>query len=305
MGRDLIKRVLALSALAWALALGVGAFAGEGGAGTTGRLQVVATTAQVADLVRAVGADRVRLIQLLPANADPHDHELRPSDVAAVSRARVTVTSGGEVDHWAEDLPGRRPLALIDHVARRGEDPHWWQDPRNAVRALAAIRDALTAADPAGRADYAAAAERATARVRALDGEIERCWHAVPPAQRVLVSSHDSYGYYARRYGLKVLGSVIPSLSTRGQPSAGETDRLVREIRRRGVRAIFAERGLSARLERAIAEQAGARIGRPLYGDALGAPGSGGDTYLKALAADTRSLVDGLAGRPVNCRLPA
>jgi ABC-type Zn uptake system ZnuABC Zn-binding protein ZnuA len=295
--RDVAKRLAALCALAWALAIGVGAFGTGNATSGTGRLAVVATTPQVADLVRAVGGDRIRLTQLLAANADPHEHELRPSDVDALARARVAIRSGGEVDAWAADLEGPEPLALLDHAIRRGEDPHWWQDPRNALRTLVAIRDALTAADPAGRADYAAAAASATRRVRALDAAIERCWATVPRANRTLVSSHDSYGYYAARYGLRVLGSVIPSLSSEGQPSAGATDRLVRAIRRHRVRAVFAERGLSTRLERAIAKEGGATLGRPLQGDAPSKP------YLEALAADTRTLVDGLAGRQVGCEL--
>ena len=210
----------------------------------------------------------------------------------------MAIRSGGEVDAWAADLAGPEPLAAArPRGPETGEDPHWWQDPRNALRALAAIRDALTAADPAGRADYAAAAAAASRRVRALDAAIERCWAAVPPADRTLVSSHDSYGYYADRYGLRVLGSVIPSLSSRAQPSAGETARLVRAIRRHHVRAVFAERGLnaasSARSPRRRARRSGVRCRATRRAT----------TYLEALAADTRTLVDGLAGRQVECDL--
>jgi zinc/manganese transport system substrate-binding protein len=281
----------ALCALAWALALGVGACASGRGAGATGRLEVVATTPQVGDLVRAVGGERVRLTQLLARNADPHEHELRPSDAEALARARVAVRSGGDVDTWARDAPGRAPLALLDHVARRGDDPHWWQNPRNAIRAVAAIRDALTDVDPGGRADYARSAAAATRRLRSLDAAIERCWRGVPADERILVTTHDSYGYYAARYGLRVLGSVIPSLSSHGQASAGATDELVRAIRRNHVRAIFPERSLSGRLERAIAEQAGARVGAKLAGD------TPRTAYTRALASDTRALVRGMSGR--------
>ena len=296
----LIRRVLALSAVAWGLALILGAVAEREPARATDRLEVVATTPQVADLVRAVGGDRIRLTQLLGADADPHDHELRPSDVDALARARVTVLSGGDLDHWAHDVATGDPLELLAHVRQRGDDPHWWQDPRNGQRAVAAIRTALTEADPAGADAFAAAAAHTAGRLRALDAAIERCWAAVPADRRVLVSSHDSYGHYAARYRLRVLGSVIPSLSSRAPPSAGETARLVRAIRRAGVRAVFAERGLPARLERAIADEAGARLGRPLYGDAPGER-----SYIAALAADTDALVDGLAGRDVDCELPA
>ncbi|HVL97464.1 MAG TPA: metal ABC transporter substrate-binding protein [Solirubrobacteraceae bacterium] len=304
-----LRRLIVVLALPLAAVVAVGALA-QRDTGGTDALAVVATTPQVADLVRQVGGERVHVVSLLPAGTDPHDHELRPSDVGALERARLVVRSGGEADEWAQPAidaagSGTPVLTLLDRVRRRGEDPHWWQDPSNAVLAVAAIRDALARADRAGRDAYRAGAGRATQRLRRLDAAIARCWQAVPRDQRRLVTTHDSYGYYAGRYGLRVLGSVVPSLSSRGQPSAGEVDALVRAIRRHRVRAIFTERALNARVERAIAEQAGATVGRPLWADALGPPGSSGATYMQALAADTRGLVDGLAGRRVGCDLPA
>ena len=134
-----------------------------GGGGTAG-VTVVATTTQAADLARAVAGDRAEVVGLLPANADPHDYEIRPDDVKALARAELVVRSGGELDEWlgpaiessGTDAP---TLSLIDHVDTRERDgdvdPHWWQDPRNAVRAVAAIEAALTRADPGGAAAYA------------------------------------------------------------------------------------------------------------------------------------------------------
>jgi ABC-type Zn uptake system ZnuABC Zn-binding protein ZnuA len=295
-----ITRILALLGLA-AIAV---AGCGDAGADSTGGPRVVATTTQVADLVRAVGGNRIALTRLLPANADPHEHELRPSEVAALNDADVVVRSGGEVDQWAVDRGGPEALSLLDHVQRRGDDPHWWQDPRNAVLAVGAIRDALTEADPDGKAAYAAAARREIDHIRATDAAIERCWANVPRAQRTLVTTHDAYGYYAARYGLRVLGAVIPSLSSHAQASAGQIDALVRQIRRLKVKAIFSEAALNEDLEHAVAEEGGASSGHPLWGDTLGPAGSSGATYLGALAADTHSMVDGLSGRTVACDIP-
>lgn len=184
-------------------------------------------------------------------------------------------------------------------------DPHWWQDPRNGERAVTAIRDALIAADPRGRATYTKNAEAYIAELRELDAAIEECIDRVPADRRKLVTTHDSLGYFAERYGIEVIGTVIPSLSTQGQPSAGETRELVETIERERVRAIFTERAVNPKVEQAIAEEAGARIGTPLWADSLGPEGSEGSTYVKALAANTRALVDGFTDGAVKCRLPS
>ena len=126
----------------------------------------------------------------------------------------------------------------------------------------------------------------------------------LPPQQRKLVTTHDSLGYYARRYGLEVIGAVIPSRSTLAQPSAGELTQLVQTIRDAGVKAIFAESSVNPKVEQAVADEAGARIGRALWADSLGPRGSDGATYLGSVAANTRAIVDGLSGGAVRCDLP-
>ena len=157
-------------------------------------------------------------------------------------------------------------------------DPHWWQDPRNAVRAVAAIEAALARADPAGAAAYERAARAYTARIERLDAAVADCLGRLAPAQRKLVTTHDALGYYAARYGLEVIGAVIPSLSTQAQASAGEVTDLVATIQREGVRAIFAESSVNPELERVVADESGARIGDALYADTLGPEDSDGAT---------------------------
>jgi ABC-type Zn uptake system ZnuABC Zn-binding protein ZnuA len=122
-------------------------------------------------------------------------------------------------------------------------------------------------------------------------------------AERKLVTSHDALGYYADHYGIQVVGSTIPALTTQAQPSAGETAELVELIRSEHVNAVFPEVGVSPALEQSIADETGAEIGGELYADTLGPPGSAGATYLGALAANTDTLVDGFTGGQVDCRL--
>lgn len=280
---------------------------GDDGA-TSGDRRVVATTAQVADLVRQVGGDRVSVEGMLRPGGDPHDHEPRPSDVAAVADVATVFRSGGEVDEWLGEVIDNaggeaRVVTLLDSVAPLGDDPHWWQDPRNAARAAEAIRAELARADPAGRATYARNAARTTRALRSLDRRIAACVERVPRAKRRIVTTHDSLGYFARRYGIDVVGAVIPSLSTQAQASAGDVEELVQQIRRQGVEAVFPESAVNPDIERAIARESGAEIGDPLYADSLGAEGSRGATYVDALAADAASLVSGMSGGRVDCRL--
>jgi ABC-type Zn uptake system ZnuABC Zn-binding protein ZnuA len=298
------------------IALLAGCGASSGGS-SPGALPVAATTTQVADLVRNVGGRDVEVHQILQPNSDPHEYEVRPGDVRAIAASKVVIASGGDVDAWlgdATDAAGAkdRVTTLIDHVRRqdgtqagqRGElDPHWWQDPRNGVRAVAAIRDALTAADPRDAAGFRRRAAAYTRRIERLDGAIARCWSRVPPQRRRLVTTHDALGYYAHRYGITVVGAVIPSLSTAGAPSAGGLAKLVDAIRTERVRAIFAESSVNPKVEQAIAQETGAVVGRPLWADSLGPAGSDGATYLASLASNTRALVGGLTGGAVACRL--
>jgi ABC-type Zn uptake system ZnuABC Zn-binding protein ZnuA len=286
------------------VALAVGA-CGDDSASDDG-LTVVATTTQVADLARQVGGGRVNVEGMLRPGSDPHDYEPRPSDVAAVARAAVVFRSGGEVDDWLGDVIDNaggdaEVVSLIDSVQRLDDDPHWWQDPTGGVRAVEVIRVELSKADPGGRAAYARNAERTVRRLRRLDRKIAGCVRRVPAAKRRIVTTHDALGYFARRYGVEVVGAVIPSLSTQAQASAGDVERLVEQIRREGVEAVFPESSVNPDIERAIAREAGARIGDELYADSLGPSGSPGKTYIGALAADARRLVRGMSGGRVVC----
>jgi ABC-type Zn uptake system ZnuABC Zn-binding protein ZnuA len=298
-----------LAAAVAVLATLAGCGAGPGGGGKS--LTVVATTTQAADVVRAVGGQRVEVRGILRPNSDPHEYEPRPSDARSLQGAKLVVRSGGELDGWLGGLlssvGGHLPtLTLIDSVKPRrtgsGLDPHWWQDPTNGALATAAVRDALVRADPAGRATYRRNAASYMARLRALDRSIAACIAKLPPAGRKLVTSHDALGYYARRYGLRVIGALIPSLSTNAQPSARDVERLVSQIKRERVEAIFPESSLNPKLERAVSRETGARVGRALWADSLGPKSSSGATYVGSLEANTAALVSGLSGGRVRCR---
>jgi ABC-type Zn uptake system ZnuABC Zn-binding protein ZnuA len=294
------------------LLLALAALAGCGeddrGAAAGQHVKVVATTTQAADLVRNVGGDAVEVVGLLAPNSDPHEYEVRPRDLQALVDGDLVVRSGGDLDDWLEEAiegsGSEAPtLTLIDGVRTLDDDPHWWQNPRNAIHAAGEIERALSAANPAGAAAYAGNADRYEARLRRLDRAVAACMDKVPAAQRKLVTTHDALGYYAQRYGIEVIGAVIPSLSTSGQPSAGETAQLIRTIREEDVRAIFAESSVNATVEEAIARETGARVGKALWADTLGPPGSDGATYVASIASNTRALMDGFTGGEQACAI--
>jgi ABC-type Zn uptake system ZnuABC Zn-binding protein ZnuA len=289
------------------IALLAGCGEDDEGAGSAA-LDVVATTPVAADLARNVAGERAAVTELMAPNTDPHDYEVRPRDVEAVAEAGLVLRSGGDLDDWLQEaIEGAGSEApevnLIDHVHPRPDDPHWWQDPRNAERAVAAIRDALVQTDPGGAAEYRANADDYLARLRKLDAGVARCMAKVPAKQRKLVTTHDAFGYYADRYGVEVIGTVIPSLSTEGQPSAGETAELVDTIRREGVKTIFAESSVDPKVEQAIASEAGAEVGAELWADTLGPEGSDGATYVQSIESNTQALVTGFTGGEQTCSL--
>ncbi len=310
-----VPRAAAVAAALGVLAL-LAAGCGSEGGGEGGQVKVVATTTQVADFVREVGGGAVEVDQVLQPNSDPHDYEPRPADVEAVADAELVFVSGRGLDDWAEelvsdsggearivDLGAAAPIRLAGEGDEES-DPHWWHDPRNVEAATAAVGDALARADRPREAEFARTAAAYLAAVKALDAGIARCIGAVPSSERKLVTDHDAFGYFANRYGIEVVGAVIPSQTTQAQASAKDLSELAKTIEAEDVQAVFPESSLSADAAEAIADQTGASAEYTLYGDSLGPEGSSGDTYLRMEAANAdavvRGFTDGRRGCAVN-----
>jgi ABC-type Zn uptake system ZnuABC Zn-binding protein ZnuA len=311
------RRLLAVPALA-AFVLLAGGCGGGSSAAHDSRLDVVATTTQIGDWTRRVGGADVDVHQILQPNTDPHDYEPRPDDVAATGRARVVFENGDGLDHWMGTIvreAGGQPRVVVlgQHVPvrRTGErsgpeasrdDPHWWHDPRNAISAVEQIRDALVRVDAAHAGAYSRNASAYLASLRWLDRGIALCMARVPAGERKLVTDHDAFGYVAGRYGIQVIGAVIPSQTTEAQASARDVAHLIELIERERVKAIFPESSLNARLAQAIARETGATADYTLYGDTLGPRESPGATYISMEVANANAMVRGFSGGAVGCR---
>jgi ABC-type Zn uptake system ZnuABC Zn-binding protein ZnuA len=268
-----------------------------------GTIAVVATTTQMQDIVSNIGGSRVHLVGILRPNVDPHDFEPTPSSVAALAHSRLVVESGAGLDAWAAQLveAAGGGVPVFDAAAGlplRRDDPHWWGDPVLVERAAAALARRLGQVDPGHREAYARNAARYIRRVARMDAANRRLVATVPPADRKLVTNHDAFGYLAAHYGIRVVGSVFPALSSAAQPSAQDVANLIERIRAEHVRAVFTESSLDPALERQIASEAGVRVDADLYGDTLGPAGSPGATYLGMERWNVRAMVAGFLGTP-------
>jgi zinc/manganese transport system substrate-binding protein len=313
-------RALLLPGFAVLAFVASGCGSGSGGGGSA-QVDVVATTTQIGDWARRVGGDTVDVHQLLQPNSDPHDYEPRPADVVATAGAQVVFENGDELDHWmgkVVDEAGGGPTVVVlgEHVPvkRPGEtsgpegsryDPHWWHDPRNAISAVEQIRDTLVDVDGAHADAYRDYAAAYLTRLRALDRGIGACVARVPAGERKLVTDHDAFSYFAGRYGIAVVGAVIPSQTTQAQPSARDSARLIALVKREHVKAVFPESSINPRLAQTIARETGASAGYTLYGDTLGPKGSAGATYFSMEAANAKAMVAGFSGGHLHCTLPA
>jgi zinc/manganese transport system substrate-binding protein/manganese/iron transport system substrate-binding protein len=295
-----------LAALVVAGCSASGGGAGGDRTGGGGGLRVVATSTQVADLAANVGGDRVQVTSLLKPGIDPHDYEPSPADIDAIAHADLVLENGVGLEAWLGDTVDSSGFdgPVVDtsqgvrlRMAGGAADPHIWQNPRNAERMAANIERGLAAAEPSAATTFQANLAAYTRQLQALDSEVQRQIDSL--ANKKLVTNHDAFGYYIDRYGLQLVGSVIPSFDTSAELSGRDIRDLVAEIKATRVKAVLSETSLPPRTAETIGREAGVKVVTgedALYGDTLGPRGSDGDTYLKMIRHNTRTIVSNLSG---------
>jgi zinc/manganese transport system substrate-binding protein len=255
------------------------------------RLRVVASFSILADIVHNVGGEHIELSMLVGPDADAHVFEPTPAHAKQLAAADLVVINGLGFEGWlgrlvrASGYKGPVVVATAGIVPRRmgkEPDPHTWQDLAHARRCVNNVRGALSTARPVYSADFERRAARYLERIDALDAELRKAFEAIPAQQRRVITPHDAFGYFGAAYGIQFFAPQ--GMSTDSQPSASAVARLVQQIRRQGVRAVFAENISDPRLVERIAREGGAAVGGRLYSDALSAPGTEADTYLKLYA---------------------
>jgi zinc/manganese transport system substrate-binding protein len=290
----------------WLVLAGAAALSSAVDAQTAARpLRVVASFSILADLVANVGGPDVEVHALVGRDADAHVFQPAPADVKRVAQADLVVVNGLHYEGWLTRLvqtAGFKGPVLVcsDGLTPRrtgaDPDPHAWQDLASAHHYVARIRDTLVQARPAQADALRRRAAEYTAQIDALDRQVRADFAALPADRRRVVTSHDAFGYFAAAYGIEFLAAQ--RWNTDSEPSAADVARLIRQIRAQRAAALFVENISDPRLVQRIAQETGAVVGGTLYSDALSAPGTAADTYLKLFRHNAQTLLAGLRRSP-------
>ncbi|QXD14446.1 zinc ABC transporter substrate-binding protein [Rhodocaloribacter litoris] len=279
-------------------------------------IRVVATTSLVADLVRHIGGERVDVTGLMGPGVDPHLYKASEGDVTRMASADVIFYNGlhleGKMTEVFEQMKQRGIPTYavtdgIDTTRYRSSayftgnyDPHIWFDVSLWMEAARYVAKVLATLDPAHAATYEANARRYVAELETLEAYVRARVAEIPAAQRVLITSHDAFGYFGRAYGFEVRG--LQGISTATEAGAADVQALADFVATRRIPAMFVESSVSPRGIEAVRAAVRARgfdvrIGGTLYGDALGAPDTPAGTYTGMVRHNVDTIVDALLGR--------
>lgn len=302
-----------------AVVAGVLFAAGVGAAGQPERapakLKIVCTVGMIADVVRGVAGDRAQVVSLMGSGVDPHLYKPTRTDMATLLRADavfynglllegkmtdalVRVATSGRPVHAVTELLSDEHLLHPDGPEGHA-DPHVWMDPSAWIRAVDVVRDRLCEFDPSAREQYQANAEKYAAEVRRLDEYAARVLASVPESGRVLVTAHDAFNYFGKRYGYEVVG--IQGISTESEAGVRDVERLVDLLVSREIKAVFVESTVADRNVKALIAGAKAKghevvIGGRLFSDAMGTPGTYEGTYVGMIDHNVTVIARGLGG---------
>jgi zinc/manganese transport system substrate-binding protein len=298
----LTRRALAAGALAALLAAAP--------ARAQQRLDVVATFSILGDFVKNVGGDRVAVETLVGPNGNAHVYAPSPGDAKKVADAKVVFVNGLGFEGWLERLVKasgtKAPIVVAttgikpreragdhDHDHDHGRaDPHAWQSVTNAKIYVANIRDAMIAADPAGKDTYHANAAAYLATLDALEREVRDVVAKIPPDRRRVVTSHNAFGYFQDAYGISF--TAPQGVSTEAEASAKDVAAIISQIRKQKAAAVFLENVTDPRLVEQIARETGAKVGGTLYSDALTDDKGEAPTYVDLIRHNLRQLAAAL-----------
>jgi ABC-type Zn uptake system ZnuABC Zn-binding protein ZnuA len=301
---SVLRSRLAFLVVLTALLAACGGGGSSSSPGPGAQLSVVTTTTVFADMIRNVGGDRVKVTSLVPAGSDVHTYQAKPDDLRAVAAARLVVMNGLGLDDWLEatisaasthapivrlgvDLPGTEILPGEDPGT---QNPHLWMDVAYARLYATRIRDALIKGDPDGTAAYTASATAYDATLATLDKSVRDQVATIPEANRKMVIFHDALPYFARAYGLTIVGVAVKAPGQ--DPSAGDIAALIDAIKASGVKAIFSEDQFPTDLVDQLARETGAKVEASLFDDSLGDPPV--DSYEGVIRWDTEKMVAAL-----------
>lgn len=258
---------------------------------------VAASFSILGDIVRVVGGTRVSVSTLVGRDADAHIFEPRPADAKTLLGSKLWVRNGLGFEPWADKLAQSAGYRGETVVASQGihaipSDPHAWQNPNNVVLYVRNIANGLGKVDAAGASTYQANAEAYVKELQALDVWAKEQIATVPAPKRRVITSHDAFAYFAAQYGVQFLAPQGQNTDT--EPSAKQVAKLIAQIKREKIRAVFVENMGNPKLIDQLSRDAGATVGSSLYADALSAAEKPGATYLQMIRHNVTQLVAGM-----------
>lgn len=270
---------------------------------------VIAYDSLLLDIAKNVAGDRLKVETLIPIGIDPHSFEPVPADIQKLSSAQAILINGAGLEAHLDDIlsslepshkiivasEGLNPRSIEQTDEHGGEiDPHFWFDPNLTIRYVENIRDGFSSLDPEGEDLYARNASAYINQLAELDRWIREQTNQIPPEQRKLITNHESFGYFADRYGFELIGTVLPSVSPGTSPSAMQLTELIKQIKSSNAKAIFLETGSDRRLADQIAAETGVQVVSTLFTHSLSAADGPAGTYLDLIRHDVNVICSSL-----------
>jgi ABC-type Zn uptake system ZnuABC Zn-binding protein ZnuA len=271
------------------------------------------STTFLADIARNVAGDRVTVESLLSAGADPHEYQAVPSDVQKIAESTLVIVNGLDYDQFIQPLldaqraggtrlvmtasDGLDARQMQEETGETVTDPHMWMAPTRIIKYVENIRDSLIQVDPDGEEVYRANADAYIAQLNELDTWITEQVAQVPQERRLLVTNHDSLGYFAEQYGFMVIGTIIPGVSSEAAPSAQQIAALIDEIKSTGAPAVFLNISDNPQLADQVAAETGITVVTDLYIETLSPSDGPAATYIDMLKHDVSQIVNALQSR--------
>ncbi len=269
---------------------------------------ILTTTTFLADIARNIAGDRATVESLLPPGSDPHEYQAVPSDVQMISNSTVIILNGLDYDLFVQPLldnargtrlvitasDGLETRQMTEENSETVTDPHMWMSPPRVVKYVENIRDALAKTDPDGANMYKANAEAYISQLKELDAWITEQVAQIPQERRLLVTNHDSMGYFAEQYGFKVIGTIVPGVSSEAAPSAQQIAALIDEIKSTGASAAFLNISDNPHLADQIAAETNIKVVTDLYIETLSPSAGPAATYIDMIKYDVTQIVNAL-----------
>lgn len=269
-------------------------------------LDVVASFTVLADVVKQIGGDHVKVTSLVGPNGDPHEFEPSPADARNLNAAKVTFVSGEGLEGWMDRLISAsgykgKPVVVSEGINTRTmeedgktvTDPHVWNSPVNVKIWVANIEKALSDADPADAAAFKANAERYTSTLTELNAYAHSKFDTVADDRRKILTSHDAFGYFGREYGVTFLSPI--GVSTETEASAADVSKLIEQIKSEHVKTYFFENSNDPRLVKQVGKATGAEPGGELYVESLSDAKGPAPTYEKMFRYNVDQLSSAMA----------